>query len=183
MTSTGPAVGFAPIANSEARVLILGSLPSEELLRRQQYFARKTNVFWLLMGQFCGAHPDMPYVERCERLKNHGIALWDVCHSAVRSGSLDANIDRKTIVPNDFASFWQAHPHIQCLCFAGKTAETLFRTLVLPGLPPEMAALPRFALPSTSPANAGMRFEEKAARWRAVLAEYGCVGSCAPPQN
>jgi hypoxanthine-DNA glycosylase len=180
MTSTGPAIGFAPIANLDARVLILGSLPSDESLLRHQYFARKTNVFWRLMGQFFDASPDMPYAERCERLKSHGIALWDVCRSAVREGSLDARIDRKTIVPNDFISFFQVHRHIQCLCFAGKTAENLFQTLVLPGLSASMATLPRFALPSTSPAYASMHFEEKAARWKAVLSVYVSIGPSAP---
>jgi G:T/U-mismatch repair DNA glycosylase len=39
----------------------------------------------------------------------------------------------------------------------------------VPGLAPAWAAIERQALPSTSPAYASMRFEQKLARWREAL--------------
>ena len=55
------------------------------------------------------------------------------------------------------------------ICFNGNTAAGLFRRKVLPGLAPQWAAIERQALPSTSPAYASLRFEQKLARWAAVL--------------
>jgi G:T/U-mismatch repair DNA glycosylase len=40
---------------------------------------------------------------------------------------------------------------------------------VLPGLAPTWAAIERRSLPSTSPAYASLRFEQKLARWREAL--------------
>ena len=165
-------IGFSHIALPNARVLILGSLPGVESLRCRQYYGKKENGFWGIMGELVGASPDIPYVDRLSRLKDKKIALWDVCASAKRMGSLDSNIQPLTIVPNDFGSFFKAHKHIELICFNGQPAEKLFRRFVLVTLPPALAALRREVLPSTSPAHAKMRFEEKLQRWGEVLCDF-----------
>ena len=58
---------FPPVARADARVLILGSLPGEESLRRGEYYANVQNRFWWIMGQIFGAGPDLPYAVRCTR--------------------------------------------------------------------------------------------------------------------
>ncbi len=161
--------GFPPVAGQSAKILILGSLPGSESLRRKQYYAMPQNRFWWTMGQLFGAHPERPYEQRLETLLQAGIALWDVCHAAHRPGSLDSAIVGHTVIPNPFAPFLAAHPRIALICFNGSGAENLFNRFVLPTLAPAQAATARVRLPSTSPAHAAMRIEEKLAKWRSAL--------------
>jgi len=164
-------VGFPPVARADAQVLILGSLPGAESLRLQQYYAKKQNRFWWIMGEIVGAAPDLVYHARLERLRQHRIALWDVCAAAERAGSLDSSIVLNSILPNDFGWFFRAHGAIELICFNGSAAERMFRLLVLPRLTAAQAAIRRVRLPSTSPAHAGMPHHEKLVRWRQALAD------------
>lgn len=43
---------FPPSVETGAEVLLLGSMPGEESLRRQQYYAYRYNAFWKIMGVF-----------------------------------------------------------------------------------------------------------------------------------
>jgi double-stranded uracil-DNA glycosylase len=164
-------VGFPPVARGDARVLILGSLPGAESLRLRQYYAKAQNRFWWIMGEIAGARPELGYEARLERLVRGGMALWDVCASAERVGSLDQSIVRASVVANDFGAFLRAHRHIALICFNGRGAEQMFDRLALPGLSTDQAAIRRVGLPSTSPAHAGMRAEEKLARWRQAVGD------------
>ena len=160
--------GFAAVARPDARVLVLGSLPGQVSLRERQYYAQPRNDFWKIMGVLVGASPERPYADRLEALNAHRIALWDVCASAQRPGSLDASIRHATVVANDFATFFRAHKKIGLICFNGRKAADLYRRFVLPGLPEPLQAIHCEALPSTSPAHAAMSFEQKLARWSIV---------------
>jgi hypoxanthine-DNA glycosylase len=163
------AEGFPPIADAQARILILGSLPGQVSLQRQQYYAQPQNAFWKIMGRLFDAGPERPYAERVQRLVANGIALWDVCASAQRPGSLDAAIMHSSVVANDLAAFLTHHPDIGLIGFNGSKAADLFRRQVLPGLPAGLRAIRYATLPSTSPAHAAMPFEEKLTRWATVL--------------
>jgi len=161
--------GFPPIADTHARILILGSLPGQVSLQQQQYYAHPHNAFWKIMGHLFGAGPKLPYAERVQCLLQNGIALWDVCAAAQRPGSLDAAIVHSSVVPNYIAAFIASHPGIGLICFNGSKAADLYRRLVLPGLPTKTRSFRTETLPSTSPAHAAMPFEEKQTRWAAVL--------------
>lgn len=162
--------GFPPIAGPDARVLVLGSLPGQVSLARRQYYAQPQNAFWRIMGVLAGAGPELSYEDRKARLIAHRIALWDVCRAARREGSLDADIDLASVIPNDFRGFLRSHPGIGLVCTNGSVATRLYQRLVLPRLPAASQALPLCPLPSTSPAHAAMRFEQKLERWRIVAA-------------
>lgn len=117
------------------------------------------------MGELIGAHPGLPYAQRLTILKSSGIALWDALASCEREGSLDADI--RAEAANDFTAFFAQHPHITKVCFNGSKAEQSFRKFVL-----DKQALPPLKfqrLPSTSPAHAGMRYEDKLQAWRTAL--------------
>lgn len=158
---------FPPIADAGARILILGSMPGKESLRANQYYAHPRNAFWPIMGKLAGAAPELPYGERTLKLKAAGIALWDVLASCTRRGSLDADIAPDSIHPNDFAAFFGVHPHIERVYFNGSMAEQSFRKHVLPHLAHLPLQLQR--LPSTSPANASLRFEQKLEAWKIII--------------
>jgi TDG/mug DNA glycosylase family protein len=162
--------GFPPVAAADARVLLLGSLPGAMSLARREYYAQPQNGFWRIMGALAGALPELPYAQRLERLTAARIALWDVCASGFRPGSLDSAIQPASVVANDFAAFLEAHPGIGLICCNGSKAADLFGRLVAPGLAEPFRDIRRIVLPSTSPAHAGMRFEEKLRRWREALA-------------
>lgn len=158
---------FPPIADADARILILGSMPGLESLRAHQYYAHPRNAFWTIMGELAGAAPALPYEERTQKLQAAGIALWDVLASCTRPGSLDADIAPDSIHPNDFAAFFKAYPHITWVYFNGTMAEQSFRKHVLPHLAHLPLHLQR--LPSTSPANASLRLEQKVEAWKTIL--------------
>jgi TDG/mug DNA glycosylase family protein len=162
--------GFPPIARKDARVLVLGSLPGQESLRRREYYAQPRNAFWSIMGELFGAAPALPYARRVARLRARQVAVWDVCARAHRAGSLDTAIVRASVVVNDFGAFFAAHPRIRLVCLNGAKAEELYRRCVLPALPAPAASLPLLRLPSTSPAHAARPFAAKLAAWRALRA-------------
>jgi hypoxanthine-DNA glycosylase len=165
-----PLFSFPPIADSRARILLLGSMPGRQSLQAQAYYAHPQNAFWWIMQQLFGAAATASYAERCHRLMANGVALWDVMHSCVRPGSLDADIENDSIVANDFATFFSQHPNIQSVYFNGAKAEASYRRHVMPCLTGRLAGLHYQRLPSTSPAYAAMRRAEKLAVWRSALA-------------
>ncbi len=162
---------FPPVSAPDATVLILGSMPGKRSLAENQYYAHPQNTFWRIVGTVFDFDPALPYAQRCDALRAAGVALWDVLGECERPGSLDSNIVEETIAPNDFAGFLATHPHIGAICFNGAKAEQSFLRHVLPGLNDTQRAIPRHRLPSTSPAHAGMRFEEKLASWREALTQ------------
>jgi hypoxanthine-DNA glycosylase len=162
-------VGFPPVADAHARVLVLGSLPGRKSLQMREYYAQPYNVFWRIMGELFGAAPALSYSARLGKLRAAGLAVWDVLAAGEREGSLDSAIVRSTIRVNDFNEFFAQHRGIRAICFNGNTAAGLYRRKVLPGLDSRGAALETIVLPSTSPAYARLRFEQKLERWSAAL--------------
>lgn len=158
--------GLPPIIDERARVLILGSFPSEASLAAGQYYAHPRNLFWRILGEILGQPlPEMDYAAKQAAVKAAGLAIWDVYARCERVGSLDAAIRNAT--PNDFAQlekFALVGRHmLRRVCFNGRTAGRFA---------PRLAALgfETLILPSTSPANASLSYAEKLAAWRAALA-------------
>lgn len=162
----GSISGFPPIAAPNARILILGSMPSTASLAAEAYYAHPRNAFWPIMGRLLGFDPAISYAERQQQLIKHRIALWDVAHRCTRPGSLDADI--RDVEANDFPAFLASHPHIAKVFFNGAKAEELFLRLVRPSLDDRWSALPCIRLPSTSPAHAALDFEAKLGVWEII---------------
>jgi len=160
--------GFPPLARPDAKILILGSMPSRESLARQQYYAHPRNAFWPILCSLFSITATQ-YSERSQQVAERGVAIWDVLRDCVRPGSLDADIDEKTAATNDFQAFINEHPQIAGICFNGAKAESIFVKRVLPGLDEQAVAISRERLPSSSPAHASMNFEQKKAAWRSIL--------------
>lgn len=163
--------GFLPIAGPSARILILGSLPGELSILRQEYYAQPRNAFWRIMGELFGALPSLPYLDRASVLVDHDIAVWDVCAAAHRPGSLDASIDRRSVRPNDFKLFLTRHLGIKFIFFNGAKAAALFESLVVPAYGDGLQGIARQVLPSTSPAHASLSYEAKKLAWAVIARE------------
>lgn len=161
--------GFPPIVDDDAKVLVLGSLPSQRSIEASEYYAHPQNAFWRIMGEIFGAGPERSYEERTESLTSNNIAVWDVLSSSVRPGSMDSDIDVSTAKPNDFCSFFDKNAGIGLVCFNGQKAARMFKSLILDRYPELLPGLTLETLPSTSPAHASMSYEEKLAKWSIVL--------------
>ena len=158
--------------DQRARILILGSFPSTASLAAQQYYAHPQNLFWRIVGEVIGQPlREMAYADRIAAVQTAGIAIWDVFASCSREGSLDSAI--RDAVKNDLDGLKKSALAIRRIggasalrrvCFNGRMAATRIREV-------ETAGYEVVVLPSTSPANAGMGYEEKLARWREALGE------------
>ena len=160
--------GFEPIAAPDAKVLILGSLPSIKSLQKHEYYGNPQNTFWRVMGELFDAGPEIPYAHRVEKLMHHRIAIWDVLLSSKRPGSMDAAIDLASATPNDFQMFYDEHPMLEMLCFNGKRAAQLYERLVVPQGISTTDNIKFRTMPSTSPAYASMKLDEKTRHWSAI---------------
>jgi hypoxanthine-DNA glycosylase len=100
--------GFPPIEGASAHTLILGTMPGAASLAVTQYYAHPRNAFWTILADLVGFDPQLDYVARTQRLVDAGIAVWDVLRSCERRGSLDSEIDRTSVVANDFDRFFNS---------------------------------------------------------------------------
>lgn len=140
---------FAPVADANARLLILGSLPGEASLRKAQYYGNPRNQFWRLMARVLGREMPAGYDERLSTLRKAGVALWDVVGAATRVGSLDANIRGHR--PNPLSEMIASLPILEASAIGRRTLG-------------EAGALTLVSLPSSSPAYT-LAFERKAEAW------------------
>ncbi|HEX4614897.1 MAG TPA: DNA-deoxyinosine glycosylase, partial [Stellaceae bacterium] len=158
-----------PVVDAQARVLVLGTLPGEESLRRGEYYAHPRNLFWPIIFALFGESPSLNYRERLTFLTAHRIAVWDVCELGEREGSADTTIRLEQ--PNAIDRLLDEHPLIRAVAFNGTTARRLYDRHF-----GRRAALTYLPLPSTSPAHATIDFSAKLVRWtalREILEEDG----------
>jgi hypoxanthine-DNA glycosylase len=151
--------GLPPIAQPDARLFILGSLPGDASLAARRYYAHPTNQFWKLLGGAIdeGLH-ELSYEERLDKLAKRRIGLWDVIATATRSGSLDQSI--RLAEHNRVQHLLRDFRELRAIAFNGTTAAAMGRRLI--GMPPAEIAL--IDLPSSSAANS-RPLTEKAAIW------------------
>ncbi len=171
MTRTGAgarawAAGFPPVEPKRARVLILGSLPGAESIRRGEYYAHPRNAFWPIMGELFGAGRELAYAARLRKLAARGVMLWDVLAAARRPGSLDAAIHPRQLKPNDLPALLARHPELEAIAFNGGAAEALFRRHAAQACGDLLEGVEFVRLPSTSPAHAARSFAQKLGAWQ-----------------
>jgi len=149
---------FAPVIDAGTRLLVLGSLPGEVSLTRTQYYAHPQNQFWRLMGEVVGADlAGAGYDDRLARLRAASVGLWDVVHTARRTGSLDAAI--RDHAPNALAALAETLPVLRAIAFNGGKASVIGRAAL--GLEARWTLVD---LPSSSPAYT-IGFERKRVEW------------------
>lgn len=156
-------IGLVPVTRSDARILILGSLPGDASLSAKQYYAHPQNQFWTLAsGVIQQDLVAVDYATRIVALQSAGIALWDVIGAANRQGSLDQKIRDAQI--NDLRGFVTTLPRLQVIAFNGKKAAAVAHNAF------EGLAIEILPLPSSSAAYT-LDVSEKAIAW-SKLARY-----------
>lgn len=153
--------GLFPVAGKDPELLILGSFPSRLSLEHAEYYGNPQNHFWRIMEALFGIGPSAPYPERIRQVVARRIALWDVVRSCSRPGSADARI--KEPVFNDIPGFVAARPTVRLIGLNGRMAARSYARIG------DAIRVPSVALPSSSPAYAAMRLEEKIRRWSVLV--------------
>jgi hypoxanthine-DNA glycosylase len=154
--------GLSHVAHPTSRILIVGSMPGDDSIKAQRYYANVRNQLWRILSEVYGEAIGSRYADRLTFLRRHGIALWDVLQGAERIGSLDSKILNP--VPNDFEGFLRDYPDLTIAVFNGTKAQSLFTRYVerRTGAP-----FREICLPSTSAMSGRnvLSFKEKVARW------------------
>ncbi|PPZ93020.1 DNA-deoxyinosine glycosylase [Cloacibacterium normanense] len=153
---------FLPIIDKESKILILGSIPGVKSLEMQQYYAHPQNKFWKIIFELFTEKFTTDYDERIKILEKYHVALWDVIDNCERKGSLDSEIRNEEA--NKIGELLHNYPNIKAIfCNGQKSHKNLQKIL------PKDFHLPIIVLPSTSPAHASLRYEEKLKSWKMVL--------------
>ncbi|MDR0832669.1 MAG: DNA-deoxyinosine glycosylase [Candidatus Symbiothrix sp.] len=153
---------FDPVSNSDTTVLILGSLPGDKSLELSEYYGHPSNRFWKIISRITENELPLTYAEKKQLLLKTNIGVWDIAHQANRKGSLDSAIHDEE--PNDLDSFIAKHKNLKVVGFNGKKAEALYNKYF-----DRKPGINYISLPSTSPANAGINFENICEVWRHLL--------------
>jgi TDG/mug DNA glycosylase family protein len=159
---------FEPIVGRDPRIVILGSMPGVISLQAAQYYANPRNAFWTIIAELFGIDIDCDYDSRVQHISQLPLILWDTLKACHRQGSLDSKILRQQIEANDIVGLLERHSGLRAIAFNGAASEKYFNQLEKHRLPANHA-LELIKLPSTSPANAAMNFEQKLSAWRNLL--------------
>ena len=156
------ATGLGPVIGSFPEILVLGSFPSRQSLEKGEYYGNPQNQFWKIVEALFGIDHRLPYAERITGLTGAGVALWDMVHACHREGSADTRI--RDPVHNDIPGLLAVYPSIRLIALNGRAAEKFwYRQANSP------TGVPVVLLPSTSPAHASCRLEDKIRRWDNIL--------------
>lgn len=153
---------FAPVYNSNSRLLILGSFPSPMSRKNGFYYGNKQNRFWLVLSQVFSEPLPLTINEKCSLILKHGIALWDVLSCCEISGADDCSI--RNVQVNDLSPIIKLG--IKRIYTTGKKAEVLYKRHIL-----KNTGIKASYLPSTSPANRGRWPLEKLIEAYSILAK------------
>ena len=153
---------FEPLADNDARILILGSIPGDRSIELGEYYGHPQNRFWKMIAVITGAPPPINYGQKRAMLMQNRIALWDVAQRAHRQGSMDSAIRNEE--PNDIAAFIAGQKKLQRVVFNGKKAEQLYGRYI-----ERLSGICYLSMPSTSPANAAVSFDILCEKWREIL--------------
>lgn len=149
-----------PYCPKNAKLLILGTMPSPKSRESGFYYGHPQNRFWKIMAQIYEEAMPKSIEEKKAFLTRNEIALWDVLSSCSIVGASDSSI--KDIVYNNLFDITENHS-IGAIVTTGKKAGFLYGKHWM-NLP-----ITHINLPSTSPANCRMTLEELIQSYRIIL--------------
>lgn len=143
---------FPPVFDSHSRILILGTIPSPKSREQGFYYGHPRNRFWRVVSDVFGQPEPVTIEEKKAFILHSQIALWDVLASCQIEGAEDSSI--REPVANDMGLILK-QAEIQAIFTTGTKATALYRRYCEP-----ITGIPCTGLPSTSPANCRMSYEE-----------------------
>ena len=151
---------FPPLIQGKPKRLILGTFPSPISRGKGEYYGNLNNQFWRIIFGVFGVDFDNPcYEEKKRVLFRNGLALWDVVESCDISGALDKNI-KNPVYNTKLPEFIRVN-EIPAVLFNGNMAYTFYKRGI--------GEMPKRVMPSTSPANARLNFNQKLSIWAEAL--------------
>src|SRR3989338_7998366 len=95
--------GLGPICEEATQVLIVGTFPSENSLKNNQYYNNPTNQFWKLLSDMLRSDLiKIDYDKRIKILLDHNFGIWDCISRCKRKTSSDSKIINPSF--NDFST-------------------------------------------------------------------------------
>ena len=152
---------FAPVADENSKILILGTFPSVKSREEGFYYGHKQNRFWRVLAGLLKDEIPATIDEKKDFLLKHNIALWDVAKSCEIENSADSSM--KNVEPNDIKALVGKYK-IECIFLNGKTALKLYEKFFK-----NNSEIKYYSLPSTSPANAAFSLEMLQNNWQKIL--------------
>lgn len=154
---------FPAVTSKNARILILGSVPSIKSVENGFYYMHPQNRFWRVLSRlFDEDFTSMSKVEKSAALIRHDIALYDSVEECDIESSKDSAI--YNVIPADIEKII-SETKIEHIFCNGKAS---FNYLVK--YHPDLAEIAE-VLPSTSPANAACSLDRLVTEWCKIL-EY-----------
>ena len=160
--STHSKASFDPISNGDITILILGTIPGDKSLELGEYYGHSRNKFWKIISTITNNDLPLTYFDKKTLLLKSKIGIWDVAHKANRKGSLDSAIENEE--PNDLEGFITKHKNLKVIGFNGTKSQVLFDKYF-----DRKSGIKYITLPSTSPANTGIDFENICKLWQQIL--------------
>jgi hypoxanthine-DNA glycosylase len=160
--STHTKSSFDPVSDSNTTILILGTMPGDKSLELNEYYGHSRNRFWKIISTITNNDLPLTYSGKKSLLLKSKIGIWDVAHKANRKGSLDSAIEDEE--PNDMDGFIARHKNLKIIGFNGTKSQALFDKYF-----DRKSGMKYISLPSTSPANTGIDFDNMCKQWRQIL--------------
>lgn len=141
-----------PFYNQDSKILILGTIPSPKSRELGFYYMHPQNRFWKVLSDVLNEEFPVSIEDKKNLLTKHDIALWDVLSSCQIEGASDASI--KSVKENDIRKLIN-NSNVKQVFVTGKTAEKYYNKLCY-----KKTEMPCIYLPSTSPANCSVKYEQ-----------------------
>lgn len=151
-----------PVFNRDSRILILGTMPSPKSREAGFYYSHPQNRFWRVMSAVLSMDTPRTAGEKKSFLLDNKIALWDVLKSCSIKGADDGSISNPEA--NDLSCIFK-EADIQAVFTTGRKATELYRKYCSNNANTNQPIY----LPSPSPANCGISFDDIVEDYRIIL--------------
>ena len=121
------------------------------------YYSHPKNRFWIVLATIFNDNIPLTNKEKEEFILKHNLALWDVLKSCNIKGSSDSSITNPVF--NNFDLLFKKC-NIKAVFTTGKTATKLYKY---------STGKDSIYLPSTSPANCSISFNELIIEYKKIL--------------
>lgn len=152
---------FTPIFDSDSRILMLGTMPSPKSREIGFYYGHPRNRFWKVMSDVCNQSLPITKEDKIAFALSRHIAIWDVLAGCDICGADDSSI--RNPKANNMDTIL-SHADITAIFTTGTKAYQLYQKYCYP-----KTNIEAILLPSTSPANCRVSYEELKEAYSVIL--------------